>query len=208
MCNSHNQVQVTNETPLYEHDCDLCTYLGRFEGPNYGKVDLYVHLGGFMPTVIARWGSDGPNYASGFDFSFGGIEELTEARKRTEAAGLLEYDVYKALDYARKGTEAFEELKKALPFTKEYQAILAFRNGDVARSEGLVQHLVQMAFKKIASYKEDVQQPEAINYVGSRIAKILEVMEGLSFEGWGVATEMLDFITKPAFEALIKKAVQ
>lgn len=51
--------------PLYLHDCDACTYLGRHEQDG-GKFDLYtctVHT--ITPrTVVARYGDEGPDYIS------------------------------------------------------------------------------------------------------------------------------------------------
>lgn len=47
------------EGPVFEHDCDECVFLGHYE-----KHDLY-YCGKDIETVIARWSSDGPDYASG-----------------------------------------------------------------------------------------------------------------------------------------------
>lgn len=45
----------------WEHDADCCTFLA-----HYRDHDLYHCLqGGLMPTVAARWSSDGPDYHSG-----------------------------------------------------------------------------------------------------------------------------------------------
>lgn len=53
----------------YEHDCTDCVFLGRF-----AEHDLYwCSQGGFMPTIIARYGDDGPEYAStGYGLPLGG----------------------------------------------------------------------------------------------------------------------------------------
>jgi hypothetical protein len=45
-------------TPLYDHDCDACTYLGTVDGH-----DLYF-CDGTDKTLIARYGIDG-DYKSG-----------------------------------------------------------------------------------------------------------------------------------------------
>lgn len=53
------------EGPVFAHDCDECIYLGHYE-----EHDLYFcpkELGG-EGTVIARYGGDGPEYASGLPF--------------------------------------------------------------------------------------------------------------------------------------------
>lgn len=48
-------------TPQFEHDCDSCTFIGR-----HGGYDLYLcQQGGLAPTIIARFGDDGPSYHSG-----------------------------------------------------------------------------------------------------------------------------------------------
>lgn len=46
--------------PTYIHDCRCCTYLGKHNG-----MDLYYCPQGGFPTVIARYGNDGPDYLSG-----------------------------------------------------------------------------------------------------------------------------------------------
>jgi len=42
-----------------------------------------------MPTVIARYGDNGGDYSSGMAFAEGVIVELTEAKQRAIAMGLL-----------------------------------------------------------------------------------------------------------------------
>ena len=49
----------TADTPKYTHDCDCCTFLGHVAGQ-----DLYWCPQGGMATIIARDGSEGPNYQS------------------------------------------------------------------------------------------------------------------------------------------------
>lgn len=73
---------TSNEKPRFIHDCDECTFLGRYEGAGT-NYDLY-YCG---DTVIARYGSEGSCYTSGLPFSYGLSQPLTEARKRAEAAG-------------------------------------------------------------------------------------------------------------------------
>ena len=50
---------TSNTGPVFKHICDNCEYLGHFD-----EHDLYYCPKG-GPTVIARWGGDGPDYASG-----------------------------------------------------------------------------------------------------------------------------------------------
>src|SRR3954465_1460085 len=78
--------------PLYEHDCDNCTYLGQMPADpseRYGVevLDLYYCPQGVLPTVIARYGSEG-DYISGLVFApF--VPYIAEAKRRAEERGLL-----------------------------------------------------------------------------------------------------------------------
>ena len=56
--------------PYFTHDCTRCAFLGQTvayqgEGPPVA-YDLYfcIQAGG-IPTVVARYGDDGPDYTSG-----------------------------------------------------------------------------------------------------------------------------------------------
>lgn len=61
-----------NETPQFEHDCYKCVFLGRYTAKGDDgfdraskEYDLYVCDTSTLPTVIARYGNDGPEYLSG-----------------------------------------------------------------------------------------------------------------------------------------------
>ena len=69
--------------PRFQHDCTACTYLGQHD-----EFDLYFCPQGSFPTVIARYGDDGPEYQSGL-IPRSILPELDEARNRAIAAGLL-----------------------------------------------------------------------------------------------------------------------
>jgi len=70
------------DEPLFTHDCDSCQFLGTHKGLH----DLYYCPG--EPTVVARYGNDGPDYKSGLAFAFpGGTECLYEARIRAVQRG-------------------------------------------------------------------------------------------------------------------------
>jgi hypothetical protein len=77
-----------SEPPRYAHDCDRCTFLGR-----YGEADLYVCRQGILetwPTVVARFSDEGDDYASGLigaDYE----PNLREARRRATERGLLKW---------------------------------------------------------------------------------------------------------------------
>lgn len=65
-------------TPQFRHNCKYCAYLGSVsvepEDSNPARYvksedfDLYYCQQGTMrsPTIIARWGHNGPDYSSGF----------------------------------------------------------------------------------------------------------------------------------------------
>lgn len=73
----------TNEGQKFTHDCDKCQFLGHYEGH-----DLWYCAPPGV-TIIARWGSDGPDYCSGMVFGREDkIPELGEAFRRAEALGL------------------------------------------------------------------------------------------------------------------------
>ena len=66
----HGELEVINHphpltAPMWQHDCDDCTFLG-----THHQHDLYFCQGvdsrrARFPTLIARYGSDGPQYRSG-----------------------------------------------------------------------------------------------------------------------------------------------
>lgn len=78
-------------TPVYTHDSDCCSYLGRF-----GDYDLYYCPQGNIPTVIMRFGDEGPMYYSGMTLAEGSgwpqahplIVAARVARSRAIQAGL------------------------------------------------------------------------------------------------------------------------
>jgi hypothetical protein len=137
---------TVSEAPRFTHNCTACIFLGRFNGYR-GLSDLYVHPSGkpFSRSTIARWGDESCEYSSGMSFAYGLIPDLTEARVRAEAGGLLEYDLFEALNYAVLGTPSHETMRKQLPFTLEYQAFLAYEKGNKERAEALVRHLFSLA---------------------------------------------------------------
>lgn len=69
-------------SPLFVHDCEVCHFLGDFQGK-----DLY-----FCPeskTLIARHSSDGSDYSSGISF-VGRYAAITEAFNRAYRQGLIQ----------------------------------------------------------------------------------------------------------------------
>ena len=56
-----------NHKPIFKHDCNQCVFLANFIDTQ-NKYDLYFcKQGGILPTVIARYGNDGPEYTSGLN---------------------------------------------------------------------------------------------------------------------------------------------
>lgn len=47
-------------SPHFQHDCEECVYIG-----HYDEHDLYRCPQMGMPTIVARFGDDGPDYDSG-----------------------------------------------------------------------------------------------------------------------------------------------
>lgn len=69
--------------PFYKHDCEHCTFLGKWREITNGRVydyDLY-HCNSNYPTVIARFGNDGPDYQSGL-IGADCVPCLREAKRR------------------------------------------------------------------------------------------------------------------------------
>lgn len=52
---------IPNTQPVHEHDCERCVFHGTGTGDNGKIVDFYT----CGDTVLARYGSDGPEYSSG-----------------------------------------------------------------------------------------------------------------------------------------------
>lgn len=60
-------MNIAENKPIYQHDCDCCTFLGNAQD-EYGEYDLYHHFNGDNSTIIARYSSEGSNYISGMNF--------------------------------------------------------------------------------------------------------------------------------------------
>ena len=69
---------------LFLHDCESCVYLGPYYA--YTVEDLYWCP--LSPTVISRFGSDGPDYTSGLGH-VGLSDALSEAFGRAFRRGLI-----------------------------------------------------------------------------------------------------------------------
>lgn len=186
-----------NQTPHFKHDCDCCHFLGNYKDADTNEaMDLYVHTTGPCPTVIARTGSDGPDYMSGLGFSYGSLEPLVQARMRAQAAGLLKYNIDEALGHASPGfIESYEELQAAIPSTREYQAYRAFIAGDVDKSRTLINALVDEAFEEEKEHKEGAIRMACSFKVTNRLDKMLQVMCGMnpleSMHASGAVTEFV-----------------
>lgn len=198
-------VAPAGERPLYQHDCDCCHFLGRFQGER-GPADLYAHTAGHMPTVIARYGSDGPDYSSGASFSYGRLTDLTEARLRAQQLGLWTFNVKEALFYVDpEHAQCLEELRTALPFTSEYQAFLAHETGDSLRHEGLVRHLVQVNHARRLKYAPETTLLASVMEVQGEVVKVVSAYRGWSFRE-AFEHQVLQSVTEFLYEELLPSA--
>lgn len=73
------------KSPLHEHDCNNCIYLGSFYKKDYYLCISKEHP--FLSTFIARYGKNG-NYSSGIEFCWSNIY-LNIALKLAEKQNLL-----------------------------------------------------------------------------------------------------------------------
>lgn len=83
---------------VFIHDCDACVSLGTLETTGddtwwggLGPFDLYACPQGGYPTVVARFGNEGPDYLSGLNPSTE-HPALREATGRAVVAGLIPID--------------------------------------------------------------------------------------------------------------------
>jgi hypothetical protein len=71
--------------PRYTHDCAKCVFLGEHE-----DHDLYFcDQGGGFPTVLGRYGNDGPEYTSGLRLTEIEGHPLETAKKLAVQRGLM-----------------------------------------------------------------------------------------------------------------------
>jgi hypothetical protein len=82
---------MESEEPRFTHDCSRCIFLGRWQ-----HYDLYYCAQMFgetdrLPTVIARYGHSGPDYASGLAIAHV-LPQLAEAKRRATERGLVKED--------------------------------------------------------------------------------------------------------------------
>ena len=75
-----------NRFDTYKHDCDRCTPLGSWSDGQRICDLYYCDKFKLMPTVIARHGSDGPEYTSGLGTQ---VPVLLEAERLARERGLL-----------------------------------------------------------------------------------------------------------------------
>lgn len=82
-------MEDNKETPIHEHDCSQCKFLGNYTDKEGDKGDLYFcKQGGVVSTVIFRYGK-GPDYTSGLELA-NSIESLAEAKKMAVKEGLIQ----------------------------------------------------------------------------------------------------------------------
>lgn len=192
--------------PRYLHDCDCCQYLGRHTSEHHGEMDLYAHSRG-RTTVIARFGDHGSEYLSGLYAAYGADADLTEARQRAEAAGLLAYDVYQALQYAQ-GEAGQARLRQELPDTPLYQAYLAHSCSDPVRAQQLIVEchaaelarvLQQDAEHPSPRHTREYPENDALCECQRTLVRMLEAMEvARGIAAWTLVLEL----TQPLQDSL------
>lgn len=72
------------EQARYKHDCENCVFLGYED-----YYDLYFCPQGTIPTVIARFSNDGPDYISGMPFPYQKLGPLVKAKGLAKSKGLI-----------------------------------------------------------------------------------------------------------------------
>lgn len=50
--------------PHHTHDCDDCTFIGSYVDAENDNIDVYRTCGAGVAPYIARYGSDGSDYAT------------------------------------------------------------------------------------------------------------------------------------------------
>ena len=198
MASTHPDNIPTKETPQFQHDCDCCHFLGRHVDPETSQpMDLYAHTRGNSPTVIARTGIDG-DYMSGLPFSYGSIAPLTEARRRAQAAGVLQYHLRSALAYTTPEDEScIAELKTAIAASPEWRAVKAFERNDIQTSQELVNTLVDEAFTKNKEKDPSAVRLAASFDVTNRIDKMLQVMHSINpLKSMNLSQSVTEFVWK------------
>jgi hypothetical protein len=79
-----------NFQPKYKHDCKKCNFLGHVDftiGEQDSFVDLYFcNQGNFNDTVIARFSSEGADYASGIY----GVHYAVQNLKREKGLNVIQ----------------------------------------------------------------------------------------------------------------------
>ena len=190
------------QPPQFTHDCEQCTYLGRHVDDKGNEADLYIHLTqrDVEQTVIARYSSEGREYSSGAPFSFGSNPALTEARLRAQARGLVEFDVVSAVNYAKPGTVAYDEMLRALPGTLEIKAYLAYQERDFNEAQVLVRRMVSLAKRR---YPHSCTTHEkCIDLVESQLRQFIGALYGkLDMQVYKTAMDMVDFLYAEAPQA-------
>lgn len=79
-------------TPIHEHDCDRCKFLGSFNGEDLYYCPPYdpVKSPQFW-TLLSRFGKDGDYCSGGWKTNH---PQMLEARVRAVAAGYIKFDEY------------------------------------------------------------------------------------------------------------------
>lgn len=79
----HTEMKVVG--PVFTHDCESCRFLGHYDGNDLYYCHPKTQL---LPTVVARFGDDGPEYTSAVPV-LQLHPSLAEAARLARSQGLL-----------------------------------------------------------------------------------------------------------------------
>lgn len=161
------------QVPKHAHDCDGCHFLGQHTDADGDIVDLYIHCYDHGPTVLARLSDQASDYQAGYEVSYGQSVLLTEARNRAETLGLAKYDVYTALNYAKRNSAEAERLHHEVLATPEYQAYQAHRQGDKDTCIAAMNQLVEARLAAQQQYRPEALRSDALMAVESTMLRVI-----------------------------------
>jgi len=186
-------VAPVGQTPKYVHDCDGCHFLGQQTKADGNIVDLYVHCYEHRPTVIARLSDQNSDYQAGYEVSYGQSDLLTEARHRAETLGLVQYDVYTALTYAKRNSPDAERLHQEVLATPEYLAYQAHLQGDESTRASAMNQFVDARLAVQLQYKPTALRSDALMAVESDMVRVIVAGARISeFDAMKVTLQMTE----------------
>lgn len=186
---------LTTTTPQFNTLAAMC---GSFTHET-SAMDLCLNLPPSETSFFER-----PDPTAVMLFSYGRVLPLTEACRRAESDGLLSFDTLQAMNYVDPlCKQSLEQLRAALPFTLEYQAVLAFESGDFNRSESLATHLLNLECSQEQILRRGGSRLAMAMVVSNRIERMLQVQRGLSdADALALSTDIMRFALTAPVEPL------